>query len=170
MRDFTKFVKEYFTERDDLIGAEIGVHKGGNAESLNNSLKLKLLVLVDCWEPEGEGWFDRSHQKEIDDNFLTTYNLLKGNGNIAIIKGWSILVSCLMHEEMFDFVYIDGNHCQLECKQDMLFWFPKVKKGGIFGGHDYNMEGVRNSVLEVFKDEFVHTGSEDQGVDWWVIK
>jgi hypothetical protein len=170
MRYFFEFVKNYFEGRNDLIGAEIGVYRGQNAKSINDGLAPKLLFLIDCWEPEGEGWFDGSHREEIDDNFTYTFNLLKGNRNIVIVKGWSIPVSDFIKDEMFDFVYIDGNHCQLECKQDMLFWYPKVKIGGIFGGHDYNMDGVRISVSEVFSNKNIQTGGMEAGVDWWFVK
>ena len=37
----------------------------------------------------------------------------------------------------FDFIYIDGLHTYEAVKQDIELYLPKLKKGGIIGGHDY---------------------------------
>ncbi|GAI57889.1 unnamed protein product [marine sediment metagenome] len=71
-----------------------------------------------------------------------------------------------------DFVYIDGNHAYEFVKEDIKNYWPKVKKGGVFGGHDYyNLSKAREVKKAV--DEFVKenklklfTGN----IDWWVVK
>ena len=37
----------------------------------------------------------------------------------------------------FDFVYIDARHDYKGVLQDLTDWWPKLKPGGIFAGHDY---------------------------------
>lgn len=37
----------------------------------------------------------------------------------------------------FDFVYIDANHWGPEIRNDIETWWPKVREGGIFAGHDW---------------------------------
>lgn len=39
--------------------------------------------------------------------------------------------------EIFDFIYIDGNHKPEFVEEDIKLWLPKVKTGGWIGGHDY---------------------------------
>jgi hypothetical protein len=37
-----------------------------------------------------------------------------------------------------DLVYIDGDHTYEAVAEDIKLWEPKVRPGGIIGGHDYN--------------------------------
>jgi hypothetical protein len=39
--------------------------------------------------------------------------------------------------ESLDFVYLDANHNLENITRDIRLWWPKVKPGAIFGGHDY---------------------------------
>ena len=39
--------------------------------------------------------------------------------------------------ESLDFVFIDGLHDYESVKNDISYWYPKVKVGGIISGHDY---------------------------------
>jgi tRNA(Arg) A34 adenosine deaminase TadA len=43
----------------------------------------------------------------------------------------------LFAEESLDFIYIDANHKYEFVLQDLKLWFPKLRKGGIFAGHDF---------------------------------
>ncbi len=51
----------------------------------------------------------------------------------------------------FDIVYIDADHTYEGVKADLEAWFPLVKKGGVFGGDDYEnttCPGVKKAVDE----------------------
>lgn len=37
-----------------------------------------------------------------------------------------------------DFCFVDGDHTEPVVSQDIKNYYPKVKKGGIYSGHDYN--------------------------------
>jgi hypothetical protein len=78
-----------------------------------------------------------------------------------------------------DFVYLDARHDYKSVKNDIQDWFCKVKKGGIFAGHDYANNGNSNNIIEVKKavDEFIritgyelHLTLEDGAPSWWIIK
>ena len=48
-----------------------------------------------------------------------------------------------------DFVYIDADHSYLGVWNDLCPWFPRVRPGGLVGGHDYdhlNFPGVRRAI------------------------
>ena len=50
-----------------------------------------------------------------------------------------------------DFVFIDARHTYEAATEDLAAWWPKLRPGGLFAGHDYtNSPGVRAAV-----DEFV---------------
>jgi len=170
MRDFAKFVSKYFKGRIDLVGVEVGVFRGDNAIEIYNIIKPLLLVLVDCWNPVGLGYFDGNDKGQSEENFLTTYRAHVNNKGVVILKAWSDEAAHLLSGVRFDFGYVDGNHCYLNCKQDLVCWYPLIKEGGIFGGHDYNMKGVSMAVKEVFPEGKVSIGSGEAGVDWWVTK
>jgi hypothetical protein len=72
----------------------------------------------------------------------------------------------------FDFIYIDANHSYEEVREDLRLWFPKVKLGGIIGGHDYGFSafpGVKQAVDEFCAKHRVKLNVEPQTV-WWAEK
>ena len=38
-------------------------------------------------------------------------------------------------------MYVDGDHSYVGAMQDMRFWWPKVRHGGVLAGHDYEFGG-----------------------------
>jgi hypothetical protein len=48
-----------------------------------------------------------------------------------------MLLSELFEDNSLDFVYIDANHTYEGVKEDIKYWYPKVKPGGLLLGHDY---------------------------------
>ncbi len=115
------------------VFAEVGVCDGVNARNILDILKPTQLVLVDTWEG-----FEKQYQ-----------NVLKAVGNnptVKIHKMLSVEASSLYPNNYFDCVYIDADHSFKCCYEDLNAWYPKVKSGGIIGGHDYtdNEENRRN--------------------------
>lgn len=43
-------------------------------------------------------------------------------------------------DHLFDFAFIDGDHTEPVVSQDIKNYLPKVKKGGIYAGHDYDFQ------------------------------
>lgn len=39
-------------------------------------------------------------------------------------------------DNFFDFIFLDGNHLYAEVVKDISWWYPKLKAGGLFAGHD----------------------------------
>ncbi len=56
-------------------------------------------------------------------------------------------------------------------KRDIDLYFPKVKDGGVVGGHDFNKVhfGIHDAVMEFIKENKlkIYWGYYD---DWWIIK
>jgi len=50
-----------------------------------------------------------------------------------------VLASKLFPEEFFDFIYLDARHNYEGIKEDLHAWYPKLKQGGLFAGHDFLM-------------------------------
>ena len=48
-----------------------------------------------------------------------------------------------------DFIFIDGLHTHDQVKKDLENFYPKLKKDGLFSGHDFfNIQEVREAVRE----------------------
>lgn len=73
-------------------------------------------------------------------------------------------------------VYIDGNHAYDWVVKDLENWWPKVRPGGIFGGHDFYEAhtpfhecGVETAVKE-FSDKIGLPFTTSQCTSWWITK
>lgn len=113
------------------IAIELGVAKGYfSRELLENNPNISTLYSVDRWT-------DRSHQIK---EYTNTVNYLRPYRDRNIIYRASFEEICPMFSDnIFDLVYIDGYaHTGQEEGNTLSQWWPKVKKGGIFSGHDYH--------------------------------
>lgn len=153
-------------KKKELIGAEIGVRKGVNAESILKELNIKKLYLIDGW----------SNYKGIDGiwgNLDKAYELVldkfKKDKRVQIIKDFSENAVKLIDDNSLDFVYIDGNHLEKYVYQDICLWSEKVKKGGIVAGHDiYSHVGVSKAVKKFWYENDVNIFVSIP--DWYFIK
>ena len=161
-------------KKEDLIGAEIGVLHGINAVNILNNLSIKKLYLVDPYKlyPEYKDIiipFAHICKKDADQRLKPFLDKI-----IRIFKFSSEAKSEIPDD--LDFIYIDGNHAYEYCLEDIENYYPKVKKGGIIGGHDYTPAphpepsnfGVRKAV-----DEFAQKNNlklNHLSPDWWIIK
>ena len=147
-----------------LIGAEVGVWQGANAKNILENLDIEKLYLVDCYrlydfesQVKGTGFTDKKLKEtkekiahSINEAKLVAKEKLKDFKNIVWIQKMSHEAAKQIEDESLDFAYIDGNH---ECgfvMLDIISWMPKVKIGGILGGHDFNIKGVKGAVREMF--------------------
>ena len=78
------------------------------------------------------------------------------NDIIETIVGDSAESAAKFGKASCDMVFIDASHTYKEVLRDLKAWHPKVKKGGIFAGHDIDAKGVRMAVEE-------HLGKEGEG-------
>jgi predicted O-methyltransferase YrrM len=60
----------------------------------------------------------------------------------------SLEAAAQFEDNSIDFVFIDAAHEYEFVKEDIAAWYPKVKPGGLFAGHDYNWTGVHKAVSE----------------------
>ena len=71
---------------------------------------------------------------------------------LKILRLLSAEAAQLFPKGYFDFVYIDADHSL--AREDILLWYPLVKKGGILAGHDYGSRRhtkVKLDVLSCFE-------------------
>lgn len=113
-------------------------------EIINSNKKIKFDV-VDIWD-------DFAHTtcfqgvKGLYEKYLE--NIKPVEHCITSLKMKSVDAAALYKDESLDFVFIDASHEELDVLDDFAAWYPKVKKGGFIGGHDYHptWSGVMRAV------------------------
>lgn len=123
------------------ILAEIGTLDGGWAAEILKYAEPRLLFLIDCWQEQsveavGHDPANENHRE----HYHKTIRRFLMESRVKIIKEFSVHAAPLFPDNFFDALYIDANH--LECYADMQTWWPKVKSGGWFLGHDYVRGGL----------------------------
>lgn len=83
---------------------------------------------------------------------------------IKPIRADSIEASKFYEDESLDFVYIDADHGYEAFKRDLHNWYPKVKYGGVFAGHDADFFPIIEN-LDIF---FPNKDFEVRSCQSWV--
>lgn len=161
-------LKEYATTKaniyqaleklDCMYGIEIGVREAGNLKCLakNKSFNKGMLFGVDCWteNPDKPEINDVSFTQDmLDQQFLKCTIDFSLNPFVKIIRNFSYEASLTFPNNYFDFIYIDAAHDYESMVIDLDAWWPKLKSGGIFSGHDYIEYDVtwRGKKCEVYR-------------------
>lgn len=165
-------------KRQNLVGAEIGVYKGDNAFFILTNLSIKKLFLIDPYleyqEYKGNVGWTKINQSDFNKFLIVAKRKLKAfkDKSIFIREKSEDAIGRLPNN--LDFVYIDGNHEYKFVKRDIELYYPKLKRGGVLGGDNFDpiFPGVARAVLE-FSDKYnlkIHGARSDVSYEWWVIK
>lgn len=122
------------------IGLELGVAQGDFSNILLSNNKNLYLYLVDAWRYFESGYIDGCNlpnELQILRMATTVAKLRKFEGRYTLIRDLSLNASNIFADNFFDFIYLDSNHSYDSAKEDLSIWYPKLKPGGIFSGHDY---------------------------------
>ena len=156
-RPMIQFIKN--RNNKSLIGAEVGVGQGHNAESILKILNIEQLYLIDPYSQT---------PVDISKKIQAREGLSKFKDKINFIYEPSPEAVNLIPDEL-DFVYIDANHSYASVKKDVEAWFPKIKINGILGGHDFIwLKGVHKAVTEFVNEKNLKLYHDM--ADWWVKK
>ena len=137
MRTYTQFLHKLASDKP-LVGVEVGVFLGQNALSMLEHLNIKHLYLIDPY-------WDMSRTQEKSRNKLSAYQDKITWIYKSSVEGVKDLPNNL------DFVYLDGDHSYPTVRKEIELYFPKIKQGGILGGHDYmSCPGTKRAVDEFF--------------------
>jgi hypothetical protein len=148
---------------------EVGAWKGCSTAYLGveifNSGKDVQFDVVDLWTGEeddpvaytADSEF-MAYKKNIFELFKKNISPLSNKIKLNPIQMSSLKAATLYEDNSLDCVFLDANHLYENLKKDIAAWLPKVKKGGILGGHDYNIHSfpeIIRAVNECFPNKIV---------------
>jgi cephalosporin hydroxylase len=161
---------------DNSHFVEIGSFKGGSAafmavEIINSGKNIKF----DCIDLWSDFWDSDSKDLKNNTIYLNMYETFLNNIKpvshiINPIRSDSHLASSLYNDNSLNFVYIDANHHYDYIKKDLQLWYPKIKKGGIFAGHDFinNKTCQVQQAVEEFCRIYKLTVNLEEGGSWLI--
>lgn len=168
---------DIIAHRDIKVALEIGVEFGYNArDMLAHIPSIEKLYLVDPFDGSltKKQWWTNGRLFE-----TCQENLNPCSDRLEYIKKKSWEAYPDIEDASLDFIHIDGAHHVHGVITDLLTWWPKVKEGCVFSGHDYYAKSKKRNVLPVvnwiFKDRQIYCTNEARRENgnsptWWVIK
>jgi predicted O-methyltransferase YrrM len=144
-------------ENAPIIYLEIGLFTGANlfsvAETYGKHTDSKLYG-VDPWEDYNEYPEYKNQILHVYDIFCKNLNNSLDKNKIIIKRGYSNKIIPTFEDNMFDIIYIDGNHETEYVLEDAILSFNKIKKGGVLIFDDYESPLIRVAI-EQFQNKYV---------------
>ena len=142
--------------------AEVGIGYGTHAKYILNTTKVDMLYLIDPMQyyPD-DGFVDNilRCQPIIPDNHFNEFHdlicqeLSPWKDRFTWFRTKSLdITNKQIPDGSLDCVFVDGDHSYEAVKNDLPFWWKKVRPGGHMLGDDYWMEKVALAVNEFAKE------------------
>lgn len=135
------------------LGVEVGVDLGDNAKAMLDGWQEIHMTLVEVDAPK---------RVEID------YALRDFADRYDLVLADSAEAAASFPDEHFDFVYIDDDHSHPGVVKSLNAWWPKLRRGGVFCGHDWDMSPVAVEVTRFLAERGVPLIVDE--IDWWGVK
>jgi hypothetical protein len=179
--DWEGIYKEAVSKTSRGTFVEVGSWMGKSAcfmgECIKSSGKKIDLHCVDIWDDsytvDNSVLASEKQKSGVSSLFgLFNYNMSRYgvNGYITTHKTTSVLASAEFADSSLDMVFLDGAHDYESVKKDLECWYPKLKSGAIFAGHDYfwSHDGVQVAVDEFFAHQ--NRSFKTIGQCWYIRK
>lgn len=139
---------------DNDVILEYGIYKGRSCAYLqkllwesNKKIEYHILDTFNGSAEHNEGNFYNEFINNMN-NLDIKYPYILHTGN-----GYEIIPT--FPDEFFSFVMIDAAHEYENIKKDIELLLPKIKKGGVIGGDDYDWDGVKKAVTELISSPMI---------------
>lgn len=135
--------------------ADVGVWKGQSAFIVGNICKYRNanLYAIDVFTDENDLVGIGKGKGEVPiSNGMNIFEQAKANLMflpVLFIKGSTLEGAKQIPNGVLDFCFIDADHSYETVKADILAYLPKMKKGGLLCGDDWENGGVAQAVKEV---------------------
>lgn len=162
-------------------GVEVGVQSGAFSETILDGWRGQLLISMDPWaETPPDDYVDVSNvaqaaQDELYDS--TCRRLARFGARSEVWRTTGKDGGLRIDDGSLDFVYLDARHDYESVREDLHDWWPKLRRLGIFAGHDYvdgrlatGVYGVKRAVDEFLSERGLraHKTLLDGGAASWL--
>jgi hypothetical protein len=118
-------------------GVEVGTLFGAHAKEILKSWKGHLHC-VDPWRNQSSDvYFDGANSHDMEAMFAMVSAEIGTHERCTLHRMMSLNACGRFADGELDFVYLDGNHAIDAIRADIMAWWPKVRIGGVFSGHDF---------------------------------
>ena len=133
----------------NVVGLEIGICKGENiVHFLEQTNRIDKIHCIDPYLPYMD-WVGPVTQEDMNLWYeITMQNFAPHMDKIVVYKETSGNCVNKFEDEMFDYIFIDGDHSYEGVLKDLNNYYSKVQSGGIFSGHDINLGTVQQALRD----------------------
>jgi FkbM family methyltransferase len=130
------------------VGIELGVQRGIFAEqTLKQWKSCEKYVLVDLWGNQNNyrdaaNVGNEKHNKYMQEAMRRMKPFEDRGVDIQICRNYTQNCVHLFTDESIDYIYVDARHDFKGVYEDLVMYWPKLKRGGIMAGHDYMTQAL----------------------------
>ena len=140
----------------ELVGVEVGVCLAHTTEAFIKGIKnLKKLYAIDNY-PTFVDW-DGSDWNQDRQNLMkktAQEKMIPYKSKVEFLHISSQEFVRTIEDESLDFVFIDGDHSYEAALKDFENYYPKIKNGGIFAGHDIQLNSIHTALTHFLKERY----------------
>uniref|UniRef100_A0A7S3L567 Methyltransferase domain-containing protein n=1 Tax=Amphora coffeiformis TaxID=265554 RepID=A0A7S3L567_9STRA len=176
------------------VGAEIGVQRGLNTKELLTRWKsCETFHLIDLWAQQ-KNYEDAANVDDMKQESIfetAQRNLKPWESKTTFHRMLSTEAAMEFEPESLDYIYVDARHDYCGVMEDLEYYWPLLKPGGIMAGHDFKsatevkgqdwglcMDGTRNegavkgAVLDFFLSKGVTVSVPYEDGQWpsWIVQ
>lgn len=144
------------------VVVEVGVYAGALSAMLATIPSIEQQFIVDSWE----GGYSNFDQKHMDTICASVKAWGATQPKLTIHHMRSLAGAALFADESIDFFHTDGDHSFEGITTDVKAWLPKVKKGAILSGDNYEIAAVAKGVSKLLPGHKLLAN----GRLWWAVK
>lgn len=161
-----RVLQERFGEQE-IVGIEIGTAEGLLTKALLGQLpNLKMIYAIDPYRFTKNAGFEEGMYDQAwhDDRKAQAVKALAEYPGRYTHLCMSSDLAAAQTPDAVDFVWVDGGHEAPQIVSDIKNYYPKVKSGCIFGGHDWD------KAIHPVKDHLKEDVTLGPDLTWWIIK
>lgn len=134
-KNFTKYLNKIGLNTPSSHAVEVGTHRGDFTKQFLRKWR-GALTCVDHWRSNYDPEDPASSRNREADYQQARRVIAPYEARVTILRMPSVQASQRFPIESIDLCYLDGCHQPASVLEDLRAWYPVVKVGGVFAGHD----------------------------------
>jgi hypothetical protein len=172
--DVSPLILSINTLGENLTGLELGVFQAKSTITILHNCSIKKLYAIDSWKPYYDylkvnpdgapAYFIDEKQSEIN-RFISFHNIKYSgcNDKVEIIEEDSLVGVNKIKDNSLDFIFFDAMMTGEQTYNEARAFYPKIKKGGFFTGHDST---CLKQVIEPIKKVMQEYGNNNRLIEY----